>query len=494
MDDFLLFIRLILAAIFAVAGIGKFLDLEGSEKAIRDFGVPGNLAKPFSVLLPFAEIIIAVLLLPATTAWFGAILGFLLLLVFIGGMLYQMAQGNAPDCHCFGQIHSEPVGTKSLIRNGIFAILSFFLILQGRENQGASILDSSNNAPEGNVMAFILSVATVGLLAAAVYFLKLISEQQTQIMRRIEILELISHEGRTETERENLTSPHDGLPIGSPAPDFVLPDMNNKNLAFEHLLMQAKPILFFFVSPTCVPCAALLPEIDAWQRELKDKVNFVFISSGNAKENLDKLAGANLKQILLQKDREVSELFGAQWTPTALFVNSDGTIASRLAAGDKAIRELVEKIKAENFDTDFLFIHNGNGSATKLGTMLPEFSQTDIFDKTIASKDLLGKKTVITFWSTTCPHCVSMLDDLRDWEQSKGVDEPDLLVISDDELEANRALDLQSPVILDKERKISNEIGMSGTPSAVLINEDGKIVSETAQGAAQIWALLGKKK
>jgi hypothetical protein len=35
---------------------------------------------------------------------------------------------------------------------------------------------------------------------------------------------------------------------------------------------------------------------------------------------------------------------------------------------------------------------------------------------------------------------------------------------------------------------------MYGTPSAVLVNEDGVIVSETAIGAPDIWALIGKRK
>ena len=120
MEIGLLLIRIFLAAIFTLAGIGKLLDLEGSLKAVKDFGVPDAVAKPFALGLPIAEIIIALLLLPVSTAWLGAIGGFLLLLIFIGGMLWQMAQGNAPDCHCFGQIHSEPVSAKSLIRNAIF--------------------------------------------------------------------------------------------------------------------------------------------------------------------------------------------------------------------------------------------------------------------------------------------------------------------------------------------------------------------------------------
>jgi hypothetical protein len=34
---------------------------------------------------------------------------------------------------------------------------------------------------------------------------------------------------------------------------------------------------------------------------------------------------------------------------------------------------------------------------------------------------------------------------------------------------------------------------MNGTPSAVLINENGKIISEVAVGSSQIWTLVGKK-
>jgi hypothetical protein len=36
-------------------------------------------------------------------------------------------------------------------------------------------------------------------------------------------------------------------------------------------------------------------------------------------------------------------------------------------------------------------------------------------------------------------------------------------------------------------------MGMFGTPSAVLIDENGIIATETAVGASNIWALLGRQ-
>jgi thiol-disulfide isomerase/thioredoxin len=494
MEIILLIVRLFLAVIFVLAGIGKLLDLEGSEKAVKDFGVPEVLAKPFSIILPIAEISLAILLLFVETSWFGAIGGSLLLLSFIGGMLYQMAQGNAPDCHCFGQIHSEPVGKKSLIRNAVFAILGIVLVFSGQSNQGLNLFSSDfNSIGNTDFMQIFIGSAIVVLLAAIVHFLKQISAQQVQIMRRIEILEVISS-GESKVEREHATHPEDGLPIGAPAPDFVLPDVNGRNVAFEHLLAQAKPLLFFFVSPTCTPCKALLPEINEWQKDLGEKINFVFISNGKVKDNLEKF-GETTKQILIQKDREVAIEFEAIWTPTALLVNSDGTTGSRAAAGDEAIRELIEKLKAESPEKDSLYISNGETGArkSKIGEKIPQFNIEDLKGRKIGEHDFRGKKTLVTFWSTTCPYCVNMLEDLREWEKIKGQDEPNLMVFSDGELEAHEKLDLNSPIILDKDYKIAGEIGMSGTPSAILVNETGEIISETAIGAPQIWALLGRK-
>ncbi|MDQ2747862.1 MAG: redoxin domain-containing protein, partial [Acidobacteriota bacterium] len=283
MQIVLLLIRLTLFAIFALAGIGKLLDLKGSEKAVKAFGTPAEYAKFFAIALPFAELVFAICLLFVETSWIGAIGALILLLTFIGGMIWQLAQGNAPDCHCFGAIHSEPVSRKSLIRNVVFAVLAFSLIISGKTNQGASLFDAADSS-QGNVMAVITGLATIGLLAAVVFYLKKISEQQTQIMRRIEIMEVSALDGGRAVVREDVHAPTNGLPIGAPAPDFVLPDLNGRQTSFENLLMRAKPMLFLFVSSTCEPCAALMPEIEKWQTELQEKLNFIFVSSGNAKD------------------------------------------------------------------------------------------------------------------------------------------------------------------------------------------------------------------
>lgn len=482
MEIILLLIRLFLAAIFALAGVGKLLDLKGAEKAVKDFGAPQDLAKFFAVALPAVELLIALLLLPASTAWFGAIGAFLLLAVFIGGMIWQMAQGKAPDCHCFGQIHSEPVSPKSLIRNGVFALLAFLLILQG--SRALSLSELSNEL----ALELIIGLIVTALLGAGVFYLKKITEQLAQVTRRVEFIEALSREGGASQSSEDLTEQSQArLLIGAPAPEFVLPDLSGKHVFSLVLFNQGKSTLLFFVSPTCNPCAELLPEIETWQTELKDRVNFVFISSGTAEENVEKFGDNNSKSILLQNEREVQELFKAQWTPTALLVNADGAIASLPAVGGDGIRQLVEKIKKE---TDARFIADGDGQ--KIGENFPEFSLGDIAGNTFDSRQMLGRQTLVAYWGLNCGFCTEMIDELREWNETKGADEPQLLLLSHGDAEKNREMNIHAPVVLDDKHEVAQKLGMTGTPSAILVDEEGKIASEIAVGADNIWALLGR--
>ncbi|HCA58291.1 MAG TPA: hypothetical protein DEP46_09935, partial [Blastocatellia bacterium] len=138
-DEILLILRVLLAAVFALAAVGKLQDRSGAQKALADFGVPENLAPAASFALAVAELAVAFALLFPGLSWFAAIGATLLLATFTAGMGYQIAKGNAPDCHCFGQLHSEPVSVWSLVRNAVFLIPAVLLILSGRASQGPAI-------------------------------------------------------------------------------------------------------------------------------------------------------------------------------------------------------------------------------------------------------------------------------------------------------------------------------------------------------------------
>ena len=75
MDTLILLMRLGLAAVFGLAGVTKLADLPGSRTALEGFGLPKRLAAPAGIALPLVELAIALVLLPVSTSWWGALAG-----------------------------------------------------------------------------------------------------------------------------------------------------------------------------------------------------------------------------------------------------------------------------------------------------------------------------------------------------------------------------------------------------------------------------------
>src|SRR4051812_36191388 len=131
METLVIGARILLVVVFATAGVGKLLDVAGSRQAVRDFGVPESVAGASGALLPLVELAAAVLLVfPATAQW-GAALALTLLVAFMAGIANALRHGFAPDCHCFGQLHSAPAGRATLARNGLLAVIAAFVAGRG---------------------------------------------------------------------------------------------------------------------------------------------------------------------------------------------------------------------------------------------------------------------------------------------------------------------------------------------------------------------------
>ena len=233
MDEGLLLLRLALALVFATAAAGKLLDLPGSRAALAGFGVPTPLAAAGGTLLPLAELAVSLALVPEPTARWAALGALVMLLSFIGGIARSLALGQAPDCHCFGQLHSEPAGWGTLARNVVLAAVAVVVVAAG---------------PGAEVNAWAIAVpALLGLSLALA--------GETRGLRR----EL--REGRPATRVP-------GLPVGSLAPD-VGPRAPGRTLALV------------FTDPGCGPCQALLPELARWRRSLSEALTIEVVERGD---------------------------------------------------------------------------------------------------------------------------------------------------------------------------------------------------------------------
>ena len=312
----LLALRLLLAAVFATAGVAKLLDRDGSRQALEDFGMPARLAPAGGIALPLAELAIAVALLIAPTAQWGAIGAIVLLLLFVAGIGAALARGEAPDCHCFGQVHSEPAGKGTLVRNGVLAALAAVVAVAG---PGPSITGwiSDRSAPE----LVIAAAAVAGALALALLLRKRWERRQEQLAQE-------------EADRRK------GLPVGAPAPEFELAGLDGERTTLETLRGRGRPVLLLFTHPNCPPCKEMLPEIVRWQRVLADRLTIAVLSDGPPEEQ-DAYREHELQDLLLQVG--MTEYYGYRMpgTPSGVVVSEDGRIDSVPAVGGLMVEELI---------------------------------------------------------------------------------------------------------------------------------------------------------
>ncbi|MDQ3654099.1 MAG: redoxin domain-containing protein [Chloroflexota bacterium] len=494
MDAAALLVRVVLAGVFGLAAVTKLIDLSGSRSAMEGFGLPKRLAAPAGIALPLIEITIAILLLPLTTSWWGALGGLVLMLAFMAGIAYNLAKGRTPDCHCFGQVYSEPVGKSTLIRNGVFAALAAVLVLRGPEGQGASLVGWLGDVSTADRVLLILVVLILGILATLGWLTVQLLQQNGRLLVRIDALEGASTGGQIVGAAAERADPIPaGLPVGTNAPAFSLARLDGETVTLDSLRAEGKPVVLVFTDPGCGPCGALMPELGRWQQEHAQVLTLALVSRGTREANAAKAGEHGISRVFLQQDREVSQAYQSVPTPSAVLIRADGTIGAPAALGSDAIRSLITRITARPAP-----LHpsspNGNGLAparpvSKVGQPAPVVTLTDLDGKAVSLEEFQGDPTLVLFWNPGCGFCSRMLDDLKAWEATPPTGAPRLLVISTGTVEANQAMGLQSTLVLDQGFATGRAFGAGGTPSAVLVDADGLISSEVAVGAPAVLAL-----
>jgi uncharacterized membrane protein YphA (DoxX/SURF4 family)/peroxiredoxin len=318
-------VRVVIAAVFATAGVGKLLDLEGSRRAMRDFGVRGRAADLAGLLLPLAELAVATALALRPTAQWGGVAALVLLLGFIAGIGNALRHGFAPDCHCFGQIHSAPAGPSTLARNGALAALAVFVVVEG---PGPAI-----DTWVGARSAAELVAVGVGLSAAvlAMFSLQLWTE----------VRQLRNEIG---TARRMAAGAPPGLPVGAAAPTFALQTVEGETVTLDSLCERGQPALLVFASLGCGSCLELFPNIRRWQQTLAERLTIALVSSGSAKDNRPLLDEYGLHTVLLQENSELVEAYRIRGTPSAVLVTADGKIGSIPAESAFGIEPMVRLV------------------------------------------------------------------------------------------------------------------------------------------------------
>lgn len=493
--------------------MAKLADVRGSAQALADFGVLTRLARPLGTALPLAELAVAVALIPLATAWWAALGAVLLLGLFVAGIGVNLARGRRPDCHCLGQLHSRPVGAETLVRNAALAVVAAAVVWPGPGTSGASAVGWLAELTIAE--RAIVAIGTVLVMLAGVLVwlqVEVLRQQGRQLLRLDELearldgryvggsplLQIETHgaNGHHHAGHDHApTEPEYGLPVGAPAPDVDLPDLDGEPWTLDRLTQRGAPVLLLFVDPDRGACTSLLPDVGRWQRERAEAATFALISTGSADENRRKVAGHDVRPVLLQNDFEVANTFGVPGTPSAVLVRPEGMVGSRLAVGADAIRGLASRALAGESAAPM----NGQVSPADappeygpaLGAPAPAFELPDLDGIKVSSEELRGERTLLLFWNPGCGFCQRMLPDLEAWEANPPPRAPKLVLIAGGSAEENRTLGLAASILMDPTGATASVYGANGTPMAVVVDGEWRIASKLAGGAPDCLALAG---
>jgi peroxiredoxin/uncharacterized membrane protein YphA (DoxX/SURF4 family) len=459
--------RVALAGVFAVAGAAKLADRPAFRSTIAGFGVPAGAAAALAVTLPALELAAAAALLAAPAARAGAALAVALLAVFSAAILWNLARGRRPDCRCFGQLSASPIGAATLLRNVALAALGLFVAWGGPGALGGVLATT----------AVVEGLAIVGLL----WLVAALMVRNARLLERVAELE---KRGTVITVTGGAAQAAGGgasARLGGQAPGFSLPTLAGGAASLDDLRARGRPVLLLFVDPRCGPCGEMLPDVAAWQREHGDRMTIALVSRGKVDANLRKFGGLDAVEVLLQREDEVADAFGVRATPSAVLVRADGRFGAIVERREE-IAGLVARVAAEP-------------RALATGDQAPAVSLQDVEGRTVTLDAFLGRRTALLFWSPTCTHCRTLLPRLRDHVAAPPGDAPmPVLVVAGPgaaAATAATAAELSLPLLVDAGGEALRRFGARGTPSAVLLEADGRLGAAVAGGVAPVAALLG---
>lgn len=264
---------------FAVAAAAKLADREGLGSTVAGFGLPRRAVGASTIVLPAAELAVAALLLPAGTARVGALAALVLLAVFCAAISIALARGRRPDCSCFGQVHSSPIGGWTLARNALLAALAGLTVVAG---PGRAL---EVTPLEGAIALIALAVVLNGLFSWQLL------RQNGRLLERVRALE---------------TPSSAGLPVGTAAPEL-------------DVLTPGEPVALVFSEPDCGACVELEPRL----------------------ERLRKARAGSLEIAVVSGNLRALEAYRIAAVPSATIVGADGRVAAATVSGIAAVEQLL---------------------------------------------------------------------------------------------------------------------------------------------------------
>ena len=377
----------LLATVFSVAAFGKLSDRAGTRAAVAGFGVPEALGGAVALALPVAELAVAGLLLLGSTRVAGAAGALGLLALFTAAIVANLLRGRTPECHCFGALHSAPVGWRTAARNAVLAVLAAVLLITAGSAPGPSAVAWIGRLGLAEMLALAAVLGALGLATVGVIGFLSLMRADGRLLVQVELLQRTLSAAGIEVPQEHALAEL-GRDPGTPAPDFAAETVSGQRVSLEQLLEPGLPLLLTFTSPGCGPCRALLPALARWQREHAGVLSFATITDGEAAASRSETQHHELDTMLVDHELAVYDAYQATGTPSAVLISADGQIASYLAAGPETIEQLLEGALSGEGETQGL----------PIGSLAPQLDLRGLDDEPVVMADPAGGDTLVLFY------------------------------------------------------------------------------------------------
>lgn len=117
--------------------------------------------------------------------------------------------------------------------------------------------------------------------------------------------------------------------VGTPAPEMVLTDLQNRLVRIGGASKDDTQTLLFFLSPTCPVCKTLLPTVERVARAEVPRVRVVLASDGDLEEHLAFAEAEAPAEIPYVLSTELGMTYGVGKLPYAVLIDRRGIVTGQ---------------------------------------------------------------------------------------------------------------------------------------------------------------------
>jgi cytochrome c biogenesis protein CcmG/thiol:disulfide interchange protein DsbE len=175
------------------------------------------------------------------------------------------------------------------------------------------------------LILMLMAIVILLMVAIAGLFLRMM-QLQGQVLAALESFQVVS-------------SPGEGLEVGTRAPNFALNDTEGQTVALADLTGQR--VLLAFSSTHCPACKEMYPHLKAFS-ENPPEIQVVMISRGSAEENRQLMAEQGFDFPVLAWEDAMAGDYQVPGTPFYYAIDGEGIIVSKGFANSlEQLHELV---------------------------------------------------------------------------------------------------------------------------------------------------------